>query len=390
MFGSGTSITLRNGSEARVGLVVANEYGELFALTTRDFLWAAEEGVYSGDDGATRVGTRVMRWYSDHEHWQGARAFAWFAIDKEVEVRSDNLAAYSVALAEDAFTQDVVVDCAASKHATGYVRRVNSTLDVIYPDQTKLHVNSRLCEVEPDSSEVGFGRPGDAGALVCTSEGELLGCLVGFRDGRTLVAPLQDFFASESFHIATLEEIRAHNEAAKEKPIELQVVERIRKSKKPWWREVRALASQTNSEFSRLYRINISEMETCQNKITVSIYRLVGATKFINGLLRLHIENDAPGSSPNDNWLWRAAFERERLFHISENAGCFVVPGTSDEICPTILKREATVVSPVAQFDNEGPISRQEYEGLSVEDQAALVFGENVMFTNRAMHWFAE
>ena len=131
-------------------------------------------------------------------------------------------------------------------------------------------------------------------------------------------------------------------------------------------------------------------METCQNRITVSIYRHVGATKFINGLLKLRIENDAPGSNPNVNWLWRAAFERERLFHISEKAGCFVVPGTSEEICPAALKQEVAVVSPVAQFENEGTISRQKHNDLSIEDQAARIFGQNAIFTNRAKQWFSE
>ncbi len=387
MLGPGSLIALESGSEATVSLILSNTHGELFGLTSRDFLQNAEAGVFvGGKESARQIGTQAARWHSNHEVWQGARAMGWFAIDKKTQVLAENHSAFEIATTDSVFAQDVWFRASDDTIRTGYVRRINTSLDLNYPDQTSLNLRSRLVEVQA-TSDVGFGAAGDAGALIYTTSNKLLGVLIGFRNGRTLVAPLQDLFAAEDFSIASLDQIASHNKTANQKPFEEVLVDRIRKSRRPWWEIIRGLAGQSNSEFSRLRRIGLGEMETCQNRIAVSIFQIVGAPIYVDGLVRLHFENDAPGRHANENWLWRATFERMHLLNIAENKECFIVPGTTEEICPMPNIGDLPVVSPVAQYESGSPLTLEAFAELSLTDQASRLLGENKIATARAARW---
>ncbi|MDA7425600.1 hypothetical protein [Thalassococcus lentus] len=390
MLASGSIIALKGGFEAKVTLILSNAHGELFGLTSRDFLQSAKEGVFvAGKKSSRQVGTQAARWHSNHEVWQGARAMGWFAIEKQAEVLSESYSVCEVANTNSVFAQNVWFRASDDSIRTGYVRRINTSLDIEYSDQTSLRVKSRLVEVQA-TSDAGFGEAGDAGSLIYTDSNKLLGLLIGFRDGRTLIAPLQDLFAAEEFKVASLEEIASHNKTAKEKPFEELIVEKIRDSRRPWWKIVRGLAKQSNSEFSRLRRIGLDEMETCQNKIAVAIFQIVGAPTYVDGLIKLHFENDAPGRHANENWLWRATFERMHLLYIAENRECFIVPGTTEEICPVPNIGDLPVVSPVAQYEEDGPLTPEAFAEMSLADQASRLLGENKIPTARAARWIKE
>ena len=387
MLGSGDILTLSNGSSACVGFVASNKFGDLFAVTSRDFLNQGGNSVSAKfANRTTSVGVIGDRWFSESEVWQGARAYSWFPINKNELVRSENLADCSLLNPDLALNTAVHFVGQNGVRHSGRIQRSASSLHVNAITRP-YRIDNRLLEVTADNDSR-FGDIGDAGSLVHTETNELAGIILGFRKGRTLVAPLYDFIEAERFGMATLAQINAHNSSVKERTIEERIEQRIKSSPRKWWNEVRDLAGASNQEFSHLRQaIGQSAMERCQDNITQSIFHLVGPQKFVEGIFNLHFENDAPGRKPNENWVWRSTFERLRLLRITDNGRCFVAQGSKDEICPVALYEDAPVVAPTVQYEEHGPLTREIFEELSAREKASLLFGENEIETRRVVGW---
>lgn len=390
MLGSGDILTLTSGASARVGFVASNEFGDLFAVTSRDFL-SEGSGPVSAKfaDRTTNVGVIGDRWYSESEAWQAARAYSWFPINKNVLVRSENLADCKLLNPDLALNTSVHFEGQNGVRHLGRIQRGASSLGM-HSDTLPYQIEGRLLEVTTDDDSR-FGEIGDAGTLVLSEANELVGIILGFRNGRTLVAPLYDFIEAERFGVATLARINEHNASVKERTIEERIAQRIKRSRREWWDEVRDLAGASNQEFSHLrHAVGLSAMERCQDNITRSIFHLVGPQMFVEGIFNLRFENDAPGRKPNENWLWRATFERLHLLRITNNGRCFVAQGTTQEICPVSLDEDAPVVAPTVQYEEQGTLTREVFGELSVREKASLLFGENEIETRRVVGWMEE
>ncbi len=218
----------------------------------------------------------------------------------------------------DCFDRTVLKVSTRSGLTEGRISRIFGTIWL--PDPTTNIPRRYVDTIEVVSTVSGsgtFSAAGDSGALVLTTEGGVVGIVVGTVADRTIVAPLFALAKVNDFMILTSgEDAIAHRNSIPDEYLEL--IEQIKSDPDDWSGRVNAMRSAIAERAFSLVEAGATEyLYSVENATAAELLSVIGIERIADGMARLEFQSDDLRYSSFDRWLFQAWFERTRALEIS-------------------------------------------------------------------------
>lgn len=273
-FGGTLGLLVRKEGDARV--VYGLSYGSVFDFSDVFLLKNNETlGIVSKND--RKEPKEVLQLEKPSVSTQ----ISWFKIAPNANISADlgfEKKISRVVSPEEVWGQKVLKLKGEKPHKVGYLNAYSS-MAIIKNSLTK--TNSTFYGVaqvtaDLDENEL-FSCSGDAGALVCTPECEIVGLIIGEDDQRSYVAPLKEVFEKHNFVI--LDQVLAEQFNSKVRPEE-DLISLCKKTPDLVVDHFIATQYELNRYFSAIGRNSGSELENFQKELSKEIYYLIGQERF--------------------------------------------------------------------------------------------------------------
>lgn len=199
-----------------------------------------------------------------------------------------------------------------NESAWGIVDSICATVGFLNPDSGELEEFTNVIKVIPSSDdESKFSDYGDAGAVVITDDGGIVGLIIGHSKNKSYIAPLYDVFKKEQFELLDRETVNRHNTVALSNNSLLEqlgddLISKVRQTPENWTTHIanirpyfHSIHSNVNSEKYELQEITLAN-------IGVSVCNIIPLSHIASGLSKLNISKSLTDPIPSDHWFYWA------------------------------------------------------------------------------------
>ena len=198
---------------ALAGPVITDRTGNLLVLAPCSLLLLGSSLEARDGKHPIRVGERPGAFFTEDDSPNSATTLlGWFRPELQIDASAGSTWPSIEESMASILGSAVVVD-RSSGAASGYVCAMEESARFKLPNRTAPAAIHGLLRITADEQSRPLAGPGVAGTTVTLEGGALLGLVVGTLEGDVLVAPLNRLFGLEAMKLATLRDIKRHNEA---------------------------------------------------------------------------------------------------------------------------------------------------------------------------------